>query len=137
MLTWEGFEGHPLRKDWKEAYFDADAKPFRSRHPNGNYEWHEDKIPWGKNTQYPAGWDPDTWKDPVTYVPVSQEPDSERQGEFETQDIVVNMGPHHPSTHGVFRMLTRLEARRSSPWSRRWAICIATTRRSASATPGS
>ena len=42
-------------------------------------------------------------------MPVSQEPDHERQGEFETQDIVVNMGPHHPSTHGVFRMLTRLD----------------------------
>jgi NADH-quinone oxidoreductase subunit C/D len=108
VLTWEGFEGHPLRKDYKEAYFDADAKPFRSRHPNGHYEWHEDKIPWGKNTTYPAGWDPDSWQEPVTYVPVSQEPESELEHEFETQDVVVNMGPHHPSTHGVFRMLTRL-----------------------------
>ena len=53
VLTWEGFNGHPLRKDWKEAYFDDDAKPFRSRHPNGDYEWHEDKIPWGKNTHLP------------------------------------------------------------------------------------
>lgn len=109
VLTWEGFEGHPLRKDWKEAYYDSDAKPFRSRHPNGHYSWHEDAVPWGKNTTYPAGWDPDTWKDPVTYVPVSQEPESEAATEFQTQDIVVNMGPHHPSTHGVFRMLTRLK----------------------------
>ena len=109
VLTWEGFNGHPLRKDWKETYFDSDAKPFRSRHPNGDYAWHEDKIPWGKNTTYPAGWDPDSWQEPVTYVPVSQAPNDEAQGEFATQDIVVNLGPHHPSTHGVFRMLTRIK----------------------------
>jgi NADH-quinone oxidoreductase subunit D/NADH-quinone oxidoreductase subunit C/D len=28
---------------------------------------------------------------------------------LDTQSIVVNLGPHHPSTHGVFRMLTRGE----------------------------
>ena len=109
VLLWEGFHGHPLRKDWKEVYYDADVKPFRSRHPVGNYAWHEDKAPWGKNTTYPAGWDPESWQKPVTYVPVSQAPDDESQGEFETQDLVVNLGPHHPSTHGVFRMLTRLK----------------------------
>jgi NADH-quinone oxidoreductase subunit D/NADH-quinone oxidoreductase subunit C/D len=30
-------------------------------------------------------------------------------GDLDTQSIVVNLGPHHPSTHGVFRMLTRIE----------------------------
>jgi len=109
ILLWEGFDGHPLRKDYKEAYYEADVKPFKSRHPKGEYQWHEDKVPWGKNTIYPDGWDPDSWEKPVTYVPVSQEPESLRNSEFETQDIVINMGPHHPSTHGVFRMLTRLK----------------------------
>ncbi|WP_052317664.1 MULTISPECIES: NADH-quinone oxidoreductase subunit D [Caldilinea] len=28
---------------------------------------------------------------------------------MDTQSIVINLGPHHPSTHGVFRMLTRVE----------------------------
>ena len=28
---------------------------------------------------------------------------------METESIVVNLGPHHPSTHGVFRMITRIE----------------------------
>ncbi|MFM7171705.1 MAG: NADH-quinone oxidoreductase subunit D [Caldilinea sp.] len=28
---------------------------------------------------------------------------------MDTESIVINLGPHHPSTHGVFRMLTRLE----------------------------
>ena len=28
ILLWEGFAGHPLRKDWHEAYFEDDNKPF-------------------------------------------------------------------------------------------------------------
>lgn len=108
VLTWEGFEGHPMRKDWKEAFYEGDAKPFRSRHPKGDYVWHEDTVPWGKNTTYPAGWDPETWEEPVTYVPVSQAPVHAR-GEIDTESLVINFGPHHPSTHGVFRMLTRVE----------------------------
>ena len=108
-LMWEGFQGHPMRKDWKEAYYEEDAKPFRSRHPGGDYVWHEDKLPWGKNTTYPAGWDPDSWQEPISYVPVSQAPHHQEHGEMETQSIVINFGPHHPSTHGVFRMLTRVE----------------------------
>lgn len=109
VLLWDGFNGHPMRKDWKEAYHEADAKPFRSRHPQGDYQWHEDKVPWGKNATYPAGWDPDSWRPPITYVPVSQAPADAHSDEFETESIVVNLGPHHPSTHGVFRMLTRIK----------------------------
>ena len=110
VLTWEGFNGHPLRKDWRETYFEEETKPFKSRHPGGGYEWHEDKLPWGDNNTYPQGWDPDSWSAPVTYVPVSQAPDDHHAyGELDTQSIVVNLGPHHPSTHGVFRMLTRIE----------------------------
>ncbi|MEZ4735269.1 MAG: NADH-quinone oxidoreductase subunit C [Caldilineaceae bacterium] len=109
ILLWEGFHGHPMRKDWKEAYYEEDAKPFKSRHPNGGYIWHEDKLPWGKNTTYPAGWDPDSWQEPVTYVPVSQAPHHDEDGTLDTESIVVNLGPHHPSTHGVFRMLARVE----------------------------
>src|SRR3990172_8189417 len=26
ILMWEGFEGHPMRKDWKEAYYEEDGK---------------------------------------------------------------------------------------------------------------
>jgi len=109
VLTWEGFHGHPMRKDWKEPYFEEETKPFKSRHPEGSYVWHEDKLPWGDNQTYPAGWDPDSWQPPVTYVPVSQAPIHDGYGELDTQSIVINLGPHHPSTHGVFRMLTRVE----------------------------
>ena len=30
-------------------------------------------------------------------------------GHLKTDTIVVNLGPQHPSTHGVFRMLVRLD----------------------------
>ena len=33
ILLWEGFEGHPLRKDWHEPYYEEDHKPFGSRWP--------------------------------------------------------------------------------------------------------
>lgn len=109
VLMWEGFQGHPMRKDWKEAYYEEDAKPFKSRHPAKGYDFHEERLPWGKNTTYPAGWDPESWTEPVTYVPVSQAPHHSEEGYLDTESIVVNLGPHHPSTHGVFRMLARIE----------------------------
>jgi NADH-quinone oxidoreductase subunit C/D len=87
VLMWEGFNGHPMRKDWKEAYFEEESKPFRSRHPGGKYQWHEDKLPWGGNQTYPAGWDPASWQEPVSYVPVSQAPpDPHYHGRVDTRD---------------------------------------------------
>ena len=109
VLMWEGFHGYPMRKDWKEAYFEEESKPFKSRHPAKGYDYHEERLPWGKNTTYPAGWDPESWEAPVTYVPVSQAPHHDEEGTLDTESIVVNLGPHHPSTHGVFRMLARIE----------------------------
>lgn len=109
VLMWEGFHGHPMRKDWKEAYFEEESKPFKSRHPAKGYDYHEERLPWGKNTTYPAGWDPESWEAPVTYVPISQAPHHDEEGTLDTESIVVNLGPHHPSTHGVFRMLARIE----------------------------
>ncbi len=109
VLMWEGFQGYPMRKDWKEAYFEEESKPFKSRHPAKGYDYHEERLPWGKNTTYPAGWDPESWEAPVTYVPVSQAPHHDEEGTLDTESIVVNLGPHHPSTHGVFRMLARIE----------------------------
>ena len=109
VLMWEGFHGYPMRKDWKEAYFEEESKPFKSRHPAKGYDYHEERLPWGKNTTYPAGWDPESWEAPVTYVPVSQAPHHDEEGTLDTESIIENLGPHHPSTHGVFRMLARIE----------------------------
>lgn len=35
--------------------------------------------------------------------------DSVREHEYETSDLMLNMGPQHPSTHGVFRMVLTID----------------------------
>jgi len=110
ILTWDDFHGHPLRKDWKEPFHEEDAKPFGSRWPDGNVFRIEEKNIYGKNVQYPPGWVPtgeeyEAETDPygaVTYTKVDT-PD------LKTDKVIVNMGPQHPSTHGVFRMALTLD----------------------------
>ena len=34
---------------------------------------------------------------------------SDQSAEFETQDLLLNVGPQHPSTHGVFRMVMTVD----------------------------
>lgn len=36
----------------------------------------------------------------------------ETQGMFDTDELVINMGPQHPSTHGVLRVVLRLDGER-------------------------
>jgi NADH-quinone oxidoreductase subunit D len=36
-------------------------------------------------------------------------PEMTHEREYETQDIMLNMGPQHPSTHGVFRMVLTID----------------------------
>ena len=50
ILMWEGFAGYPLRKDWKEPFFEEEAKPFKARWPQGNVLRAEDKTPFKDNT---------------------------------------------------------------------------------------
>jgi len=111
ILLWEGFDGHPLRKDWSEAYFEEQGKPFKTRWPDGSVWRSEDKNPFGKNVEYPDGFDPESWEiqtEEALY-------DSLRRtirangSDLETETILVNMGPQHPSTHGVFRIAVALE----------------------------
>jgi len=49
MFMWEGFEGYPMRRDWKEPFFEEDFKPFKSRWPEGSFFMSEDKSPLGDN----------------------------------------------------------------------------------------
>jgi NADH-quinone oxidoreductase subunit D/NADH-quinone oxidoreductase subunit C/D len=111
ILLWEGFEGYPLRKDYKESYFEEDTKPFKSRHPDGSHLWAEDRVPWRDNVTYPVGWDPDLWTQPeVQYRRLMGVDDlGSAEGELKTERMLINMGPQHPSTHGVFRMVAALE----------------------------
>ncbi len=110
ILMWEGFEGHPLRKDWKEAYFEEDTKPFKSRWPGGEVSRIEDANIFGKNVDYPAGFDLETLdpdRDSSLYGSLAKF--NGNGGGLKTDQIVVNLGPQHPSTHGVFRMVVTLD----------------------------
>jgi NADH-quinone oxidoreductase subunit D/NADH-quinone oxidoreductase subunit C/D len=111
ILMWDGFAGHPLRKDWKEPFFEEATKPFGSRWPGGEVNRAEDHNPFGKNVQYPAGWLPTGNEYEVEtdmYLP-GESHVLDRATGMKTDKITVNMGPQHPSTHGVFRMVVSLD----------------------------
>ena len=108
ILLWEGFHGHPMRKDYQEAYYEEPVKPFNSRWPGGHHELAESKNPYFKNVVYPTEWDLDAWTPVEEILAVVDAKDLPRTG-MRTEKIVVNMGPQHPSTHGVFRMVVTLD----------------------------
>jgi NADH-quinone oxidoreductase subunit D/NADH-quinone oxidoreductase subunit C/D len=113
ILMWDGFNGHPMRKDWKEAYYEQEHKPFDSRWPAGWVHRAEERNIYGKNVRYPDDIDLTRLSDTSEATLYSglglgvdvQELDS---GGLKTDRLVVNLGPHHPSTHGVFRMIVTL-----------------------------
>jgi NADH-quinone oxidoreductase subunit D/NADH-quinone oxidoreductase subunit C/D len=116
ILLWDGFDGHPMRKDWKEAYYEEDHKPFESRWPRGYVHRAEEKNIFGKNVRYPADIDLARLNDvseQTLYQGMGLGVDVQElptEGEhIKTDKLVVNLGPHHPSTHGVFRMIVELE----------------------------
>ncbi len=115
ILMWEGFSGHPMRKDWREAYYEEEQKPFDSRWPGGHVHRSEEKNVFGKNVSYPADIDLGRLADTserAVYQSLGLGVDVERimdKDGFETNELVVNMGPHHPSTHGVFRMVLTVD----------------------------
>ncbi len=110
ILTWDGFHGHPLRKDWKEPFFEEEAKPFGSRWPAGEVFRAEEKNVYGKNVQYPEGWAPSGAEyeaETDSYAGITYSRESTPG--LKTEKVTVNMGPQHPSTHGVFRMALTLD----------------------------
>jgi NADH-quinone oxidoreductase subunit C/D len=110
ILLWEGFEGYPLRKDWHEPYYEQDHKPFGSRWPNPQNprpRSAEDRVRWRANVKYPEGFDPENWK-PAPEFDVMPGDKVSIDG-LDTDRIWLNIGPQHPSTHGVFRMLLGLQ----------------------------
>ena len=112
VLLWEGFEGHPLRKDWREPFYEGDGKPFKSRWPSGEVIRAEDNNPFNKNVDYPGGFDPEQWTpagETAVYAGVGRLDHAVSETALSTDEIIVNLGPQHPSTHGVFRMVVRLE----------------------------
>jgi NADH-quinone oxidoreductase subunit C/D len=115
ILLWEGFAGHPLRKDWHEPYYEQDQKPFTSRWPAPEQPQPrsaEQRVRWRSNVQYPKGFDPDPeqWE-PLPEVDVTGGSIVEKidVNGLDTDRILLNIGPQHPSTHGVFRMVLGLQ----------------------------
>jgi NADH-quinone oxidoreductase subunit D/NADH-quinone oxidoreductase subunit C/D len=112
VLTWEGFQGHPLRKDWREPYYEEDGKPFKSRWPDGHVSRAEDHNPFKSNVEYPAGFDPEGWVpegESALYSSLAKFEYRDDSSGLRTDHVVVNLGPQHPSTHGVFRMVVTLD----------------------------
>jgi NADH-quinone oxidoreductase subunit D/NADH-quinone oxidoreductase subunit C/D len=110
ILMWEEFQGFPMRKDWQEAFYEEENKPFGSRWPGGDVVRAEELNHYGKNVTYPEGWVPTGEEYEVEtdmYSVVAVERD-ETPG-LKTDKVTVNMGPQHPSTHGVFRMVITLD----------------------------
>ena len=110
ILLWEGFEGFPMRKDWREPYYEEEHKPYSSRWPNADDpkpRRAEERVRWRANVQYPQGFDPAEWE-PIPEVDYDLGDKIDVNG-LETDRIVVNIGPQHPSTHGVFRMVVGLQ----------------------------
>jgi NADH-quinone oxidoreductase subunit C/D len=110
ILLWDGFEGYPLRKDWHEPYYEEEHKPYTSRWPNPErptYRSAEQRVRWRANVQYPKDFDPEGWE-PLPEFDVLPGSKIDISG-IETERVMVNIGPQHPSTHGVFRMLLGLQ----------------------------
>ena len=88
-------EGHPLRKD-----FPAEGRGWRSRFEflprldEPASEWSEAEIPDDQRHQFMAGDTPESTK--------------------RTTEMLLNMGPQHPSTHGVLRVVLELDGERIS-----------------------
>ena len=110
ILMWEGFAGHPMRKDWHEPYFEEEAKPLKSRWPDGRMIMAESKNIYGDNIAYPVEFKPENQTfDPEKALYQALRAYQKDEVGLDTDHIIVNMGPQHPSTHGVFRVAIMLD----------------------------
>jgi len=111
ILMWEGFAGHPLRKDWTEPQYEEPAKPFKSRWPEGKGILTESRNPFNDNVQYPREFNPVEFEpdNEQTLYRKLQQKSNQTLNTLHTDQLIVNLGPQHPSTHGVFRMVAALE----------------------------
>ena len=109
ILMWEGFAGHPLRKDWQEVFYGDEKKPYEDRWPEGKTKKIEMDNPYQENIAYPEGFNPETWIPEPSELLFEGSIPLEQEKQIDTEKLVVNLGPQHPSTHGVFRMVATLD----------------------------
>ena len=107
ILLWEGYPGHPLRKDF------VDPRPERERVGPGDRPVL--LAPWsstaaaGGPAPSPSSGAPCEAAGGNGSRPASQEEAVPGAGEEEPEILEVNMGPQHPSTHGVLRVAVRFD----------------------------
>jgi len=107
ILLWEGFAGHPLRKDWREPQYEGEVKPFAGRWPDGRPESQSGERFTREDGGPAAGGGPSE-DDRSVYSALEAE-SGPRNDPLETDLLTVNLGPQHPSTHGVFRIAALLD----------------------------
>jgi NADH-quinone oxidoreductase subunit C/D len=110
IFMWEGFAGFPLRKDWHEPYFEEEAKPFKNRWPAGKIVMSESSNIYDDNIAYPVDFKPEGKPfEPENALYDSLRVYQKNEVGLDTDHIIVNLGPQHPSTHGVFRVAVMLD----------------------------
>jgi NADH:ubiquinone oxidoreductase subunit D len=65
----------------------------------------------GRNLRYPQDWSLESWEpqdEASVYAPLEQAATIDDRS-MRTEHVVLNIGPQHPSTHGVLRMVARLD----------------------------
>ena len=114
------FEGHPLRKDYPllarevkpwPGLVDVEPMPGedgrrRRKRPPKRPRWrrrdHRTDLP-------PPGELPEVTVDPAALRHLA---DAQVNVELDTGDMVLNIGPQHPATHGTLRLVVRLDGER-------------------------
>ncbi len=113
IMMWDGFAGHPLRKDYLEPFYEGPTKVFGNRTEDGRHHRAEERSPFRGNLKVARdfdGWDTiaDVDPDPKGGTLPNLGP-GVTIDELASDQFVISMGPQHPSTHGVFRMNLRVD----------------------------